>query len=849
VTAGLSNPEFDWLLRAVAGVSVPGETTIDPPLPDGSRLGAFTLQEVIGCGGMGVVYRAHDARLSRDVALKVLPRSVAPGEPGHQRLLDEARAAAALSHPNVASVYEAGEVDGRTYFAMELVRGSSLRARLDAGGLSAATRWSWAMAIARALASLHTRGWLHLDVKPENVMVGHGGEIKLLDFGLARAEENAQGGQGGTPRYMAPEQLHGAAPDARTDVFAFGVLLRELLPGDARARAIVARCMERDRERRFAAGEELVTALESPRRRWLKAVPFVLLVLGAIALWRTPAARSVPTYLPALRLTGNGVDRPISAAALSWDGKRLAYVDDDGLLLGPAEVSAVMTRVPFEELITYVEAIPQSSDWAVLSRTRDGRLSFWRLAQGGAPARLVHRSDSKFISPHPDGDTLVTVEATHLSVRRASGGDPLWTLPIPPNRHVCSARWSPDGKRLAVAYSENLENGRARAIEVWDAERRVLAHSIRSPRLAQGYVPVVFAWASDGSLLYAWSDAPGAGSGSAVLRERFDGRGPSPMASFEGQFLAAVGMAEGGQLLTLRNDIHARVQVADVTSSGELSAAQTLTTDEFDEKSVTFGASDVLWQMTYREFVPRLSMRNTSTKRAEPVTARGWAQTWPTAVGSGGALLYFAAEGKPFEEHPTWQLLLREGETTSVLRTPAPLVEPLAAVATPPITAQVRCASRVRACVVATLQGRELSLWSLSLDGAAPAFLFRLQADASFQAWQLSRDGTRVVLATAEPALDTYDLQGTRLATRPLPGVRYVRSLALAEEQNAVYAAVLADSVPEQRLLRVTPAAIRELLTHPAIAYGDLAMSPDERRLAFVTRSFDTDVWLAPVRP
>src|SRR5688572_12200786 len=218
-------------------------------------LGHFRVRERVGEGGMGVVYVAVDERLRRTVALKVLRPEIASDERRRSRFLREARFAAALAHPNVATVHEVGESDGLVYMAMELVEGKSLRVRLHSGRLALSQAVTIARDVARALARAHEKGIVHRDLKPENVVVyePNPGMIaaKVLDFGLAKAlDQNASGpsaieredtatfvtAQGvalGTPGYMSPEQARGLPVDARSDVFSFGVMLYEMLTGSS----------------------------------------------------------------------------------------------------------------------------------------------------------------------------------------------------------------------------------------------------------------------------------------------------------------------------------------------------------------------------------------------------------------------------------------------------------------------------------------------------------------------------------------------------------------------------------------------------------------------------------------
>ncbi len=206
-------------------------------------MGPFQITAKLGEGGMGVVYAARDPRLRRTVALKVLRPERSDDDEHRRRLIQEARAAAAVAHPNIAVVHEVGEAEGRVYVAMELCAGRSLRRVLEEGRLPPARAIGVARQIAAGLACAHAAGIVHRDLKPENVMVADDGTVKILDFGLARRVAT-DGGDGetvshvteegrvlGTPAYMSPEQARGGAVDRRSDVFSFGVVLYEMIAG------------------------------------------------------------------------------------------------------------------------------------------------------------------------------------------------------------------------------------------------------------------------------------------------------------------------------------------------------------------------------------------------------------------------------------------------------------------------------------------------------------------------------------------------------------------------------------------------------------------------------------------
>jgi serine/threonine protein kinase len=218
-------------------------------LAPGTKLGPYEIVAPVGAGGMGEVYRARDTRLGREIALKILPESFAHESDRLHRFEQEARAVAALNHPNILAVFDIGQHDGSPFLVSELLEGESLRAVLDRGALPQRKTIEYGVQIAQGLAAAHEKGFVHRDLKPENIFVTKDGRIKILDFGLGKLAQKpsasaaesegitrtlsqmAAGAVVGTASYMAPEQVRGDAVDPRTDIFAFGAVLFEMLSG------------------------------------------------------------------------------------------------------------------------------------------------------------------------------------------------------------------------------------------------------------------------------------------------------------------------------------------------------------------------------------------------------------------------------------------------------------------------------------------------------------------------------------------------------------------------------------------------------------------------------------------
>src|SRR5438094_1735264 len=214
----------------------------------GTKLGRYEIRAKIGTGGMGEVYLAQDAKLDRKVALKILPTDVATHHDRMHRFEQEAKAASALNHPNIITIFEIEQVDSVNFIATEFIDGQTLRERMRSGPMKLGEVLEVAIQSASALSAAHAAGIVHRDIKPENLMLRRDGIVKVLDFGLAKLTERPTvevdadaatkakvttdpGAVMGTPQYMSPEQGRGLKTDARTDIFSLGVVLYEMIAG------------------------------------------------------------------------------------------------------------------------------------------------------------------------------------------------------------------------------------------------------------------------------------------------------------------------------------------------------------------------------------------------------------------------------------------------------------------------------------------------------------------------------------------------------------------------------------------------------------------------------------------
>ena len=533
-------------------------------LAAGTRLGSYEILGAIGSGGMGEVYRAHDPRLDREVAIKVLPPSFSSDPQRLRRFLQEAHATAALNHHNILAVHDIGQLEGSPYIVSELLEGETLRGKLRAGPVPVRKAIEYTQQIARGLAAAHDKGIVHRDLKPENIFVTHDGRAKILDFGVAKVTpsksaaddstwtvESEVGSVVGTAGYMAPEQARGKPADARTDLFALGAILYELLSGQRAFQGesaadtisailhqdppelsttnpsippalerIVRHCLEKDPEERFQSARDVAFDLESltatstssealktrPRRLWratgLFAALALLVAMGVLAgrSWLVPRVaqpefRRLTFRRGSIRMARFAPDAQTIVYGAAWDGKPVE------LFTRQYETSEVRPLGVAGQVLS----ISSSGEVALLLNPKvwnfvqTGTLAVMPLS-GGAPREVM--DGVQFAEWSPDGKAMAIVRfsvASGLSWIEYPAGKVVYRGPA----WISHLRISPGGDLLA--FVQHIHHGDDGFIVIMDRDGN---RKFSSPVFTslQG-----LAWRPDGKEVWF----TGAGSGMA----------------------------------------------------------------------------------------------------------------------------------------------------------------------------------------------------------------------------------------------------------------------------------------------------------------------------------------------
>jgi DNA-binding beta-propeller fold protein YncE/predicted Ser/Thr protein kinase len=535
-------------------------------LAAGTRLGPYEILAPIGAGGMGEVYRAKDARLGRDVAIKVLPASFSQDADRLKRFEQEARAAGVLNHPGITAVYDIGTANGAPYIVTELLEGETLRNRLLTGALPVRKAIDYAVQIARGLAAAHEKGIVHRDLKPENLFLTRDGRVKILDFGLAKLKPET-GGDGktdmntvsggtepgvvlGTMGYMSPEQVRGKPADKRSDLFAFGTILYEMLSGQRAFRGetaadtitailtkepsdlsqtnkeihpgldrIVRHCLEKNPEERFESARDVAFDLEalssvsvpslaaaaaapsaSRPRRWLGPALLAAALALAAGLFSGYRAGKKAGYVPPPNYQQLSFRRgEVYSARFAPDGQSVVYAAAwDGK---PVELFSTRTDRPesrdFGLVGGDVLAVSKAGEVLVaLDRhvqepfIRVGTLAEVGISGGVAPREIL--KDVQWADATPDGKEIAIVRDVAL---RSQLEYPVGKVLYQTAGWISNPRVSRDGGMVAfLEHPQRRDDGGTVGVVDHNGKKRTLSETFSSE--------FGLAWSPDGSAIW-----------------------------------------------------------------------------------------------------------------------------------------------------------------------------------------------------------------------------------------------------------------------------------------------------------------------------------------------------------
>ncbi len=869
-------------------------------LAAGTRLGEYEVKSLVGAGGMGEVYRARDLRLGRDVAIKVLPASLSADSERLRRFEQEARAAAALNHPNILAVYQMGTYEGAPYLVSELLQGETLREQIKRGRMAVRKAIDYAVQIARGLAAAHEKGIVHRDLKPENLFVTKDGRVKILDFGLAKltqpissvqdgptlTEGTEAGVVMGTVGYMAPEQVRGQSTGHRADIFAFGAILYEMLAGkrafqrptspetmtailneDPPAisqvtatippalQRVVHRCLEKNPEQRFQSASDLAFALDalsetssaagaSPEkgaRRISKLWPVAAVVSAALVGGFLLRVRSSPRAEPKhelveRQLTANPPENSVNSAAISRDGKYLAYTDFSRKLNLLAIDGGELRQLPLPSQYSVVSWYPDGNHLLL----NGGDL--WKISTWDFSLRKLWSGLAEDTALSPDGSHIaVAAEGRELWLMGGDGEEPRKILVVGAQEFLYGIAWSPTGQRLAyVRIHENESRTGEAVIETCDLTGGSRTIVLSDPSLLNEDGEAGIAWLPDGRVIYSKNFTTAESDLWAIRAEPATGQrtgAPTRVAGWKNfSALDPQASADGKRLIAARERTEAGVYIGELTLGNKAFNPRRLTLDDWydyvtawtkDSKAVIFSSKrNGRWAI----FVQKLDAPS-------PESLIAGTESYTYAIlSSQGTLLYTV---KAASSPPVFRLMSspEQGGARSTLMTG----EYTYACGSSPSSS----------CVVAEIKDQQLIFSHLDpLRGKAEEIGRLAGYQSPSPRWDLSPDGSRITIV--DPAEGKGEVKILRLADRqvtvlPVRGWKwqFLSTISWAADGKGMFAqaqdfisiALLSiDENGNPRVLQQLPAGSAWI--------PDIVPSPDGRSLALTKRTYLEDVML-----
>ncbi|MDQ3652164.1 MAG: protein kinase [Acidobacteriota bacterium] len=572
------------------------------PIAPGTRLGRFEIRSLLGAGGMGEVYLAHDTRLKRSVALKLLPAEWTRNEDRVRRFEQEANAASALNHPNILTIYEVGQTDVANFIASEYIDGHTLREQMENTWMKLSDVLDVATQVASALAAAHTVGIVHRDIKPENIMVRKDGYIKVLDFGLAKLIEGQSsavdsdaptaplfrtepGTVMGTPRYMSPEQTREVAVDARTDIWSLGVVLYEMVAGRApfegptvgdyiasilhneppplvryreevppKLQRIISQALRKEREQRYHTIKQMLVDLQSLKQD--------------LEFAANKERSAQPNPVDSATLTGTSthirLDTGGANAALPTGAVEAAHT-------GTSSAEYIVSEIKRHKL----SALLVSTIFVmVVAGIAFGFYRFINQNETNKPVletKVIPFTSFPGRERHPafsfDGNFVAFVwsgekgDNNDIYVKLIDGGTPLRLTTNPRNEWFPT--WSPDGRR--IAFIRESENAIFTVPALGGPERKLFSATASDPFLIGNGL----SWSPDGKLLaFIGKETPQEPNGIYLLTVETGAkrRLTSPPAQYQGDTRAA--FSPDGQTVAFTRWVESGITDVHLVSTG-----------------------------------------------------------------------------------------------------------------------------------------------------------------------------------------------------------------------------------------------------------------------------------------
>jgi serine/threonine protein kinase len=923
---------FDRPAWELAGHLIGGAGS--PLLAAGTQIGPYIVGSLIGAGGMGMVYRAEDTKLHRSVALKSLPAELAAQPQAIDRLWREARAASALNHPNIATIYGIEEYEGRPFIVMELLEGQSLKQLIDGKPVKLERLLELAIQCADGLAAAHSKGIIHRDIKPANLFVTGQGQLKILDFGVAKFQQMAEpsdsisqaapqraagskftstGALVGTVAYMSPEQVSGIDLDTRTDLFSFGAVLYEMAAGvapfsgsspiqicdailkqaavparrfnpqvPAELDRIILRALEKNRDQRYqTAGEMrkgLQRALEASSRAKARIRTLLIacfsLILAAATVW--VLMRTHPETEPKIierQITSNPPENWVSGAAISPDGKTVAYHDQTGLYLRSVD-NGETHSVPLPRSISdRMSDLTWFSDGKRLLAPISREDSFmwdpdmWTISiTGDAPPGFVEQNSLQ-AAVAPDGHFIVFQgnmggQSGGLFITGIDGRSRRILRVTRENEWIFGPVWSPDSQWIAYTYSW-MKAGRFRGRIVAQPARggaeKILISDENSPtpsEIGNGTDPFIsscLTWCPDWRLVF-WTSAAGLPEDDAeadlwylpLRHATADAVGkPVRLGHWADVQPVSLTVSSGGKRLSfLKARNWQDVYLAELTAGGTFKASPHRFT--MDDR----GSFASAWTPDSRAI---LFGSNRTPKRA--IVRQSLTETIPRVLIQSHD---DDCDGAVFTPDGSW-ILFREGKDLGLASNPARLMRRSAAGGAaqtvleevPGLQWSYACGLKPGSqCVLSQVEGADVVFYVLDPFRGRGARLGKFPHRVDFTGntgWGLSPDGSRIAYVTEHGQVEIMSLNDRSWHEIPLgPHWQQLQTVAWTADGKSLFVTCWRPDGPD--LGHVTLDGKLRLIWHNGHSQwqwlANPLPSPDGKYLAFQSKSIDSNVWM-----